>query len=103
MSNQDEIARLNKQIDMMAGFYKSHYNDQTKKLKLQLSRSWMKITEIKSSRDKLKANKVKSSILLLTLKNSGKLLMSKKEIADILFVDQGAIDSENSKLIKDAK
>jgi len=97
--DKDEIKRLNKQVDMIAGFYKSYYNAEISKLKLQLINSYGRTREMKASRDKIKSHKVRSSILLLTLKKKGFLLMSNKQIANVLFLSKKTVEVDSARLV----
>ena len=95
MSNQDEIARLNKQIDMMAGFYKSYYKSYYiayhKSRISELLRLIKRHSEMRGVEKRLKENVLKeraSTVMaLLRLKDKKVIDLSIEQISEAAFTN----------------
>ena len=85
LSSKDEIVRLNKQIDMMAGFYHSAYKGVIRKLKAKVKvHQALKGKAIKS-REVARSKKINAVTVLVRLKESGAITMPDKDIAKACF------------------
>ena len=86
-SDKDEIARLNKQVDMMADFYKSFYQDQIKALTSKYMVSMKRTSLAKNKNAELVRFKVGVVRSLLTLKNKKVIDLSMRQIAEVAFTN----------------
>ena len=105
MSNQDEIVRLNKQIDMIAGFYKSLYEAKAKKLNRTVKRLIDGKSKVKRKFEKLKSDKPTISktrtlkainLLKISKSNSGGLTVP--EISKQCFLGPGYVYNLSRKI-----
>lgn len=92
-SQKDEIARLNKQIDMIAGFYYGFYKDIVKKSKEKTRLARQLGNDAASRSAKLKAERLKIVSEFAKAKLDGLLVMTNQQIADRLFVANRIVSS----------
>lgn len=93
-----EIERLNKQMDLVAGFYHRFYKGEIAKLKKRLAVQVAgKHKAIKANTRKGRSNSSKV-LMLIDLRNKGKLVISDREIAEICFVTIKNVKEENSRV-----
>lgn len=86
-SDKDEIARLNKQVDMMADFYSGFYKNQIKELsKLVKQHREMRYKEKKRKDNALK-ERPSTVIALLRLRNKNIISLSMSQIAEAAFTN----------------
>ena len=90
LSQKDEIARLNKQINMMADFYSDFYESQIKKLKAKINSNAIEVSRAKNSG----VSKVKA---VLTAINEYNIDISNDEIAEICFVSVKSVIEAKSR------
>ena len=82
VSQQDEISRLNNQIDMIANFYRNFYKGEIEKLKSALDCSYSRTHKFKELAGMLEAPKNKVLAMeLIRLKWLGVISKTLKEIA----------------------
>ena len=82
ISQKEEIERLNEQIDMIAGFYKSFYKDKIIKLKKSLDVSYTNASNYKYLAGMSEPQKDKNLALeLIKQKKSGETNISYSDIA----------------------
>ena len=105
MSNQDEIARLNKQVDMIAGFYKSIYDDKIKAFNLKITRltnsnsAWKrKYENLNSDNPSITRNRTLKAKALVVKWIDGNTSLTLKEIAKQCFKTESAIKMIASQL-----
>jgi len=86
ISQKEEIERLNKQIDMLAGFYHGFYKGQIKKLNTRLGnlhkvKGYYKLKVEAISGEKIETRSDKARSLIATLKGTAKPMALISEIA----------------------
>lgn len=83
VSQKEEIERLNKQIDMIAGFYKRFYKDEIIKLKKSLDVSYTRTSNYKYLAGMSEPPKDKElALYLIEKKKSGEIEITYSEIAN---------------------
>lgn len=97
-SDKDEIARLNKQIDMMADFYSGFYKGEIKKLKSKLNVSRVMTCKHKDKNKFLSRLKLGTVKTLLRMNDKGLISVTPAEIAIESFVDVSIVSKAKKEL-----
>ena len=105
MSNLDEIDRLNKQIDMMASFYRSVYDAKVKKLNKTVKRlidgkcHWKrKYEKLKSDKPTISKTRTLKAINLLKISKSNSGGLTVPEISKQCFLSPGYVYNLSRKI-----
>jgi len=84
-TQKDEVARLNKQINMMADFYHNTYKGVIKKLTSKVKVQQALKGRAIESREAARGKKINAVTVLVRLKKSGAITISDKDIAKACF------------------
>lgn len=99
-SDKDEIKRLNKQVDMIAGFYKSYHEDRIKELESKLINSRRTASRYKRLYEDLKGEEVKprgyrgerAEQLIKELKGTDRPINLIRSIAKKCFLSEATVE-----------
>ena len=100
LDQKSEIERLNKQINVIAGFYRNFYKEEIEKLKRKAEFHRTQKYKAFKSRDKLIAKKETTMNLLSRLKVEGALNIEVERIAEISFCSKKSVIQKISRIKK---